>query len=212
MKLISQVLLVLAVVAAVAGGLLLLVRDSNSGGGIEIVLPTATAEPVVDLKVYVTGAVRDPGVYAVEQGSRLVRAIEAAGGATEEADLSAVNLAARMTDEQHWHIPKLGEVVRPPSTEAPAGSKKLDINSASVELLKSLPNIGEVRAQAIVSYREANGPYSSVEALLEVNGIGPATLEWRYPFQLSTGRSGRVRSRCSGKAAGSTCGCTGRSI
>ena len=68
MKLISQVVLVLAVVAAVAGGLLLLVRDSNSGGGIEIALPTATVEPVVELKVYVTGAVRDPGVYAVEQG------------------------------------------------------------------------------------------------------------------------------------------------
>ena len=177
MKLISQVVLVLAVVAALAGGLLLLVRDSNSGGGIQIVLPTATTAPVVELKVYVTGAVRDPGVYALEQGSRLVQAIEAAGGATEEADLSAVNLAARMTDEQHWHIPKLGEVVRPPSTEAPAASKKVDINSASVELLKSLPNIGDVRAQAIVSYREANGPYSSVEALLEVTGIGPATLE-----------------------------------
>ena len=82
MKLISQVVLVLAVVAAAAGGLLLLVRDSNSGGGIVIALPTATAEPLVELKVYVTGAVRDPGVYELEQGSRLVQAIEAAGGAT----------------------------------------------------------------------------------------------------------------------------------
>ena len=90
MKLISQVVLVLAVIAAVAGGLLLLVRDSNSGGGIEIALPTATVAPVVELKVYVTGAVRNPGVYALEQGSRLVQAIDAAGGATEEAEASRV--------------------------------------------------------------------------------------------------------------------------
>lgn len=163
MQLISQVVLV--------------VRELGSGGAIEIARPTATAEPVVELKVYVTGAVRAPGVYALQQDSRLDEAIEAAGGAIDDADLTAVNLAARVTDEQHWHIPRVGEAARPPPTEAAVSSGKLDLNSASVSLLKSLPNIGDVKAQAIVSYRDANGPFASVDALLEVNGIGPATLE-----------------------------------
>ena len=177
MKLVSQVVLAVAAVAAVAGGLLLLVRDSSSGPGIQIAMPTATVEPVVELNVYVTGAVRKPGVYALGQDSRLAQAIEAAGGATEDADLTAVNLAVRMRDEQHWHIPRVGEVARAPSAQAPAASQKIDINSAPVELLKSLPNIGDVRAQAIVSYRTANGSFSSVDALMDVQGIGPATLE-----------------------------------
>ena len=124
MKLISQVVLVVAVVATVGGGLLLLVSDSGSGGAIEIARPTATAEPVVELKVYVTGAVHTPGVYTLQQDSRLDEAIEAAGGATDDADLTAVNLAARVTDEQHWHIPRVGERpdLHPPKPPSPPGS------------------------------------------------------------------------------------------
>ena len=98
MRLASQILLVVVVLAAVAGGTFLLVRQASSGGGIEIVLPTATAHPEADLKVYISGAVRSPGVYSAKEGDRLVQIIENAGGATQDADLTAVNLAVRVKD------------------------------------------------------------------------------------------------------------------
>ena len=146
-------------------------------------MPTATAEPVVELKVYITGAVRNPGVYDIEQGSRLAQVVEAAGGATDDADLIVVNLAARVTDEEHWHIPRQGEVTQAPLAMVTtpqadsSGSQKININSATAEELVDLPEIGETLAQRIVDYREANGPFSSVDDLIEVRGIGSATLD-----------------------------------
>ena len=85
MKLVSQA--VLAVVAADAGGVVLLVRGPTSGKSIELVLPTATSEPATELKVYITGAVRMPGVYAVGLGSWLIDVVDAAGGPIRQADL-----------------------------------------------------------------------------------------------------------------------------
>ena len=107
----------------------------------------------------------------------LARVVEAAGGATEDADLGAVNLAARVADEDHWHIPRLGETA--PAETPPAGALagKVHINSADADELASLPGIGPVRAEAIMRYREATGPFSSAEDLLAVTGIGPVTLE-----------------------------------
>ena len=174
MKHISQAVLAAAVVAAVAGVVFFLVRASTSSGGIEIVLPTPAED---DVRVYVTGAVVNPGVHAVGRGARLLEAVEAAGGATDDADLTAVNLAIRVKDEDHWHIPRKGEVVQSSQRGAQVGPGKIDINSAGVDLLKSLPGIGNVKAQAIVSYREANGPFAGAEELLQVKGIGSATLD-----------------------------------
>ena len=167
----------MAVVAAVAGGVFLILRASTSGGGVEIVLPTATAVPVVSLKVYITGAVRAPGVYEVKPGSRLEQVVDAAGGETEDADLEAVNLATRVNDGDHWHIPKVGEAVQPPAAKAPPDSDKIDLNSATAVELMELHGIGEIIAQRIVDYREANGPFPSVEDLLNVKGIGPTILD-----------------------------------
>ena len=177
MKLVSQAVLAVAIVAAVIGGAVLLVRGTGTEGGIEIHLPTATPVAAVELKVYMTGAVHVPGVYVVGQESRLADAIEAAGGATDEANLTVINLAARVKDEDHWHIPRQGEEVAPLQTSASTASEKIDINSASPEVLEGLPGIGEVKAQAIVAYREANGPYSAVDQLLEIRGIGAVTLD-----------------------------------
>ena len=101
MKLVSQAILALAFVAAVAAAVVLLVRGSAAGGGIEIVLPAATSEAVVEMRVYLTGAVRELGVYVVGPESRLMDVIAAAGGAMADADLAAVNLAVRVRDEQH---------------------------------------------------------------------------------------------------------------
>lgn len=177
MKLVSQVVLIAAMLAAVAGGVVLLVRGPSGGNGFEIILPTATPASVAEAKVYVSGAVRSPGVYILPEGSRLAEAIEAAGGATEGADLTAVNLAARVSDEDHWHIPRAGETLPAMSVQETGHTGRIDINSADEELLKSLPGIGEVKAQSIIRHRKANGPFSIVEDLLDVSGIGPATLD-----------------------------------
>ena len=187
MKTASQIVLALAAVLALAGGVFLAVRSlPRDDPSVRIVLPDqeqATAE----VKVYVTGAVNAPGVYALFEGARLADAIEAAGGGTDMADMRAVNLALRVKDEDYWHIPEIrrsaatSEDVSPAAQSAPVPHSqpagKLDINSAQVDALMSLPGIGEVRAHAIVRHREQNGDYASVDDLLGVPGIGPATLD-----------------------------------
>ena len=181
LRLLSQAVLLLAVLAAVGGVVAILLRDS-SPGAVEIVLPTST--PPSDVRVYVTGAVNQPGVHQVYEGARLADAVEAAGGAASDADLVAVNLAARVADEDHWHIPSLGETLPASNATQPTvsaqdsgGGTKLDINSASAAALETLPQIGEVRAGDIVAHREANGPFDTIDDLIEVRGIGPRTLE-----------------------------------
>ena len=155
-------------------------------------LPPATAtttsatHPTVG--VYITGEVAAPGVYIINEGSRLANLILIAGGPTARADITAVNLAALLRDEQHWHIPARDPSAAPLPAglvasgqaqrgNAPSPAGKLNLNTAGVDQLKILPGIGEVRAQAIVSHREDNGAFPSVDALLDVNGIGVATLE-----------------------------------
>ena len=149
-------------------------------------LPAATP-PVVG--IYITGEIAAPGVYIINEGSRLANLILIAGGPTADADITAVNLAAILRDEQHWHIPSRNPDAAPlpaglvasgkaaPNSAASSPAGKLNLNTAGVEQLKTLPGIGEVRAQAIVSHREDNGAFPSVDALLNVNGIGVATLE-----------------------------------
>ena len=180
MKAASQITLMVAIVIAVAGGVVFLIRLAPSNGGaIQIVLPADTPTPSVTFKVYVSGAVRNPDVYAFDEGDRLKDAIEAAGGFTEDANRDAMNLSARLKDEDHWRIPRLGEEVsqQTSAVQGASPSGKININSADIETLKRLPGIGDVKAQTIVSYREKNGPFSSVEELLDVRGIGPATLD-----------------------------------
>ena len=181
LRLLSQAVLGLAILAAAAGVVAILLRDP-SPGAVEVILPTST--PPSDVMVYVTGAVQQPGVHQVEEGARLADAVEAAGGADPDADLVAVNLAVRVADEDHWHIPRVGEAAPPPATQTTTGTtarsagggSRLNINAASAEELERLPQIGEVRAQAIVAHRDANGPFDTVENLVEVHGIGPGTL------------------------------------
>ena len=197
----THIVLGVLVVLAIAGGIVLTVWSSPSAGDIRVVevVPTASPAPTstpmpseAQVGVYLSGAVMNPGVYIMNPGSRLANVLLAAGGATAEAELTAVNLAAVVQDEDHWHIPKVGEVAPPkqgqavsasgagqktPALADESGSGKVDLNSADVELLKTLPGIGDVRAGAIVSYREANGDFGSVDELLEVDGIGIGTVE-----------------------------------
>ena len=202
LALITAALLAAAILAGAA--VLLLRGDDNAA--IQVVIPTseqrsdastglanpAAPEAVEQLKVYVTGAVRRPGVYQLEHGDRLVDAVESAGGAEEGAQLDLVNLSLRVVDQGHYRIPRLGEVpgdvvtIPEPPIQGASGAGlagldrpdgRLDLNSAPAELLETLPGIGPVLAKAIVDYRESSGGFQSVEEITNVARIGPVTYE-----------------------------------
>lgn len=143
-------------------------------------LPTPAATPTPSpLRVYVSGAVHMPDVYALPLGSIVKDALVAAGGATDEADLDRINLALAVSDGQHVYVPRLGEEnppVEPPS-EQPAADGKIDLNAADPATLETLPGIGPAIAQRIIDYRQTHGPFNSIEDIMEVSGIGPATFE-----------------------------------
>jgi competence protein ComEA len=149
--------------------------------------------------VYVSGEVVKPGVYVLTSAARVIDALLAAGGATNQADLVVVNLAAPLVDAAQVFIPRIGTTPRvtlprphaginlPTSgTSAGAGAGAgagggatsaagiVDINIATLSDLDALPGVGPSTAQAIIDYRVANGPYASIEGLLNVRGIGPS--------------------------------------
>ena len=145
-----------------------------------IPLPTQIATPTpYTLRVYVSGAVRNPDVYTLLQDSIVKDAMEAAGGPTEDADLERINLALPVSDGQQVHVPRQGEdnpPVQPPSGQ-PAPGAKVNINTAGMDLLESLPGIGPALAQRIVDYRQSHGPFERIEDVTEVSGIGEAIFE-----------------------------------
>mgnify|MGYP001031000262 FL=1 len=105
-----------------------------------------------------------------------MRSPTAAGGRTADADLSAINLATRVKDEDHWYFPRIGDQTASVKVGAADRQGKIDLNSAAPKLLQTLPGIGEVKALAIVQHREAHGPFASVDAVVDVQGIGASTL------------------------------------
>ncbi len=125
--------------------------------------------------VYITGAVQEPGVYALREGARLYQAVSLAGGLLPEADLSRINEAAILKDSEHVHVPLIGETL-PASSEDP-GSVTVNINTEGPDRLMLLPGIGEAKAAAIVRYRTQYGPFSSIEDIMNVSGIGKALFE-----------------------------------
>jgi competence protein ComEA len=152
--------------------------------------PTPSAEVVV----HVSGAVKRAGVYRLAPDSRVADAIEQAGGATEHADLDALNLAEPLQDGQKIHVPRKGEAsapttasVSPPRTprrapQAAAVQFPINLNTATAEQLEAIPGIGPVLAQRIIEYRQTHGRFQSVDELLEVRGIGPKRLESMRPY------------------------------
>lgn len=149
---------------------------SVAGVGVSGASPSAS--PGV-LLVDVAGWVRQPGVYEFAAGARVIDAIEAAGGARPGAQLTALNLAAPLVDGTQILVPKEGEAAMAPvaGSGTPGSTGTLvNINTASATELEALPGIGEVIAQRIVDFRTQNGPFTSVEQLLDVSGIGDAIL------------------------------------
>lgn len=126
--------------------------------------------------VHVAGAVRTPGLYLLAEGSRVVDAIAAAGGFAADADRDAVNLARPLSDGEQLHVPVQGEAGSETGS-APAGDGRINLNTADVAALDTLPRIGAAMAQRIIDWREANGRFTSVEDLLAVPGIGDKMLE-----------------------------------
>lgn len=130
------------------------------------------------MQVYVTGAVSRPDVYPLPQGSIVKDAILAAGGPAPDADLERINLAASLSAGQQVHVPRQGEAALPslPARSEIIGDGRINVNTAGAALLETLPGIGPSLAERIVQHRESNGPFESVQDLLAVPGIGPATL------------------------------------
>lgn len=188
-------LAVVAVVAALAVGLAAwwTVRDqaevvpltppvTDPSASPEPLAPVAgeTEEPTGDLVVDVAGKVRRPGIAVLPPGSRVVDALEAAGGARNGVDLTALNLARPVVDGEQILVgvaPAAG-VAGTLDSPVPGGETALvNLNTADQATLDTLPGVGPVTADAILAWRDDNGGFTSVDELLEVDGIGPATLD-----------------------------------
>ncbi|HSP53771.1 MAG TPA: helix-hairpin-helix domain-containing protein [Cryobacterium sp.] len=138
--------------------------------------------------VHVLGAVRRPGLFELSAGARVMDAVAAAGGLTETADPAGTNLARALSDGEQLYLPQLGEVpAGPPPGSGAAGSGAsgsgggasalVNLNTATVADLDTLPRIGPAMAQRILDYRDANGPFAAVDDLRNVTGIGEKTFE-----------------------------------
>jgi competence protein ComEA len=159
------------------GGVIFLLTRPPMGEAIQL-LPAPTPMPRV---VYVIGEVVNPGLYSLPPGSRLADAIEAAGGFTELAATQAVNLAALVTDGMQIYVPAQTEIANDNGMSREGGISSVgylvNINTADQAELESLPEIGPVTAQHIIDYRDINGPFQSIEAIMDVPGIGVMTFE-----------------------------------
>lgn len=133
-------------------------------------------EPVKpkEVVVYVSGAVKQPGVIKLPPESRVIDALNLLGGALPSADLNGVNLAALLVDGQQIHIPNQGDVgsgnVMTVGSKTPAG--KVNINTADAAVLDTLPGVGPAMAQKIIDYRKNNGPFHTLEDIKKIPGIG----------------------------------------
>ena len=152
--------------------------STTPSGATVSALSSASPSPDVVVLVDVAGWVRHPGVYEFAEGARVIDAIDAAGGARTGALLEALNLAAPLADGTQILVPREGQegVAPPPVTGGAVAGGLINVNTATNTELEELPGVGEVIAQAIVDYRTENGSFTSVDQLLDVSGIGDATL------------------------------------
>lgn len=161
----------------------------------EINVDEENSEKIATIKVHVSGAVKNEGVYELEEDARIADAIEKAGGVSDIANMKNVNLASKLEDGMKIYIPKQGEDVLENNLEENSNNKettlggsgtnsnvgnekgKININKATKEELDTLPGIGESTAQKIIKYREEHGSFKNIEELKEVKGIGDAKYE-----------------------------------
>ncbi|WP_242694701.1 helix-hairpin-helix domain-containing protein [Pseudogracilibacillus auburnensis] len=190
-KLIKRHLVMIIVAIVVLGGIFYMKKEepldvqteADFEQAIELVDEEFEAEQLdTSIIVDIKGEVQKPGVYEVDQYVRVSDAISIAGGFTEDADQTNMNLAQRVHDEMVIIVPKEGEEIISVSTPGETTTtdedrNKIRINQATLEEIQTLNGIGPKKAQAIIDYREEHGSFQSVEDLIEVNGIGEKTVE-----------------------------------
>jgi competence protein ComEA len=187
--------IVLAVVAVlVAGGLLVAGRRPAAAIAPPAPAPRGLPSPIASpsastqVLVHVAGAVARPGLYALPAGARVADAVEAAGGASRRADLGLLNLAEPLVDGAKVEVLERGAQPLPATAPAGPGSSPatapapVSLNRADQAALESIPGVGPVTAAAILAYRAEAGPFTSIEQLMDVSGIGPATLDALRPY------------------------------
>ena len=182
--------------AAVVGGILLILvgvggllpKKEEAVEESEALVTTVLAEKTEEnttleavIFVDIKGEVKKPGVYQMKVGDRVKDALDAAGGLTAEADSQKVNLTQRVEDQMVIVVPKVGEEAEaiPAGATSKEVSKegKVNINTATVEELKTLKGVGEKKAEAIIEYRKKNGSFKTKEDLMKVRGIGKKLFE-----------------------------------
>jgi competence protein ComEA len=178
------------VIGLCAAGVLYMISGHPRGQPVQL-LPPPTPAPIM---VSISGGVSQPGLYALPIDSRVQDAIQAAGGLVPEANGITLNLAARLEDGDQLIIPTLAPTRSPvaqieaggvraqatppaglPTSSSSIQTTLININTASLEELDSLPGIGPATAQKIIDYRTTSGPFETIESIIEVDGIGPVT-------------------------------------
>lgn len=167
-----------AAVLAIALGAALLNRPRSTIATLpDPTSPSSVTAAIVEdasvVLVHVVGAVRSPGVVEVPANARVVDAIEKAGGISDDASVEGVNLARVVFDGEQIVVPRMGE--EQPAAGATGGL--ISISRADSATLQTLPRVGPATAERIIAWRETHGPFRSVDDLLAVSGIGPATLD-----------------------------------
>jgi competence protein ComEA len=169
-----------AILVFLAAGLIVLISSPPRGQPVAL-LPPPTPAP---LFVHVAGAVLQPGVYSLPYGSRVQDAIQAAGGTLPEADLHTLNLAAYLQDGSRVLVPTFPPPTPTPNpdlpnvkTPTPVVRYPININTATLFELESLPEIGPVTAQKIIEFRQEHGAFQHIEDIMKVPGIGQKTFE-----------------------------------
>jgi competence protein ComEA len=166
---------VLLLAALVVG----IVVSGLSPHGANRIVAAAASNPAVaptsgTIFVHVIGAVENPGLYKLRDGDRAVDAVGAAGGFSQSADQSQLNLARLVSDGEQLVVPEIGEV---PAAAAGTTAGKVNINVADAPTLETLPRVGPAMAERIIAWRTANGRFSAIEDLMSVTGIGPKTFD-----------------------------------
>lgn len=179
----KAVLILFAGFLAVGGIFFALSQGRSSEPALDLVptVITPTLPEIVEtLMVDVSGRVRNPGVYSLDKGSRAIDALALAGGAKPGVDLSDINLAHLLFDGEQIVVgaPKVNysqSSRSAPKVKAPTSSSPLSLNSATLAQLDTLPGIGPVMANRIFAYRKLNGPFTLIDDLKKVSGIGDVT-------------------------------------
>jgi competence protein ComEA len=191
--------LIVLLLSLILNGALVLVLNHPLQPSLQITAPTPSPTPS-RVRVYVSGAVVLPDVYDLPLGSLVKDAVRAAGGGTADANLSLINLAQEIKDQSQVNIPARLQVIQdlglpqaqplqplgpkqvlpPPPITQPEGSGtsgQVNLNTAGATELETLPGVGPVLAQRILDHRTQNGPFASIEALKDVQGIGDVTFD-----------------------------------